>query len=405
MRTPEKGPGARRSSETRSTPPFDAHVHMHTSYLMLSRIGFACFLFVFVTAGYSPGEESSRDASSGGQAETNRSELRPDFTAADRDSLRGTILSTDDTLGTLHAVEVVGPYLVAADFSYPSPHVLQRSDGSYVGRLGKRGEGPGEFQGTWSIYAESGSPPVVWAYDLQNLRMTRIHIDSMRATDAYEPRMINFSVGFSPTTPRVIGDSVVVTPGFLLEPGRLAYLTPGTGSLKEVVGPPYPNPDDVPQGVLQHAYQSYMTQHPNRSRVALAFRYTDRLEILRPDGELLQVARGPDRTDPIFEVGSMQGEPARASTPETLSAYIAISATTDRLYLLYVGTTRGESRRDHAREVHVFDWDGRLKRVYDLEYTASGLSVSPDGTALYASRQAPSPAIVQYDLPPRPENP
>jgi hypothetical protein len=233
--------------------------------------------------------------------------------------------------------------------------------------------------------------------------MTRVDLDSLDAQD-YEPRMISFQVGFSPTTPRLLGDSIVVTPGFLTEPGRLAYLNPRDGALDRVVGPSYPNPDDVPQGVLQHAYQSYMVNHPTQPLLALAFRYTDRLEILKPDGSVQHVARGPEKTPPVFEVRTMQGEPLRASTPETLSAYTAITATDERLYLLYVGTKRSESRQDRAREVHVFDWEGNLTKVYDLEHSASGLCVSQEGDVLYTSRQYPTPAIVRYDLANAPED-
>lgn len=309
----------------------------------------------------------------------------------------GTVISEDARLGRLYSLTSVGDYLIAGDAAVPSAHVL-RNDGTYLREVGDEGEGPGEYVGGWSFDVVSHDPPVFWLYDLSLLRMTRVDLSDQIASSDEKPIIIDFQIGFSPTSPTLVNDSLVVTPGFLLEPGRLAHLDASSGSLLRVVGPPFSNPDDVPVGVLQHAYQSAMTVHPDGRRAALAYRYTDRVEIIHLDGTLTHAMNGPVQQPPVFEVGRMQGQPVMATNETTLSAYTAVTSTADRIYALYVGRTRGEPGSDLANRIHVFDWDGNLLDVYRLDRWTGGVAIDPTGNTLYTTSTYPEPAVLRYSL-------
>lgn len=314
--------------------------------------------------------------------------------------LDGERLSESDVLGRPHAIERVGDYLLVADFSgNPFAHILRAEDGTHVSSIEGRGEGPGEFQSIWSFDVGSNDAGVAWIYDMTSLRLTRINVsDYVEGAHALGDSLISFDIGFTLTAPHWLGDSLVVSPGFLNEEGRLAYLVPDQGTLHHVAGPSLPEHDGVPEAVRQHAYQAYMTTSPDRSSLALATRYADRIEIYDAEGDLEHIVEGPDGKMPVFEVATYRGEPTMQTTNQTWSGYLDIAADSSRIYALYAGKSRNETLSGAASRVHVLSWDGELVGVYELDAPVLGIALGDRSRTLYATQIAPHPAIVQYDL-------
>lgn len=317
------------------------------------------------------------------------------------DSLHGQVLSNADTIANPSSLVKVGEYLLVADISSDPPaHILTSKDGSYVRSLGTQGRGPGEFRGIWSFDVVSDSPGGVWAYDLNALRLTYIPVPQYVEGDyTLGDRLVTLETGYSPTSPHWLGDSLLVSPGFLTEEGRLAYLDPQTGTTRRIDGVSPPNPNGDPIAVLQHAYQAFMDIEPTDSLLVLGTRYADQLEIYRTDGTQQTVIRGPDHFDPVYEVGSAQGEPVRVSTDETRTGYLDVKATRSAIYALYAGRHRAGS----ASLVHVLDWQGTLQTVYKLDEPVRAIAVDEESDRLYASRAVSGPAILTYPVPIPPE--
>jgi hypothetical protein len=332
-----------------------------------------------------------------GQVDKSRSKTGAiDYDLEGVDSLKGQVLSDADTIANPSSIVKVGDYLLVAEISSDPPaHVLKSKDGSYVTSLGTQGTGPGEFRGIWSFGVVSDSQGVVWAYDLNGLRLTYIPVPNfVKGDHTLGDSLVTLEIGYTPTSPHWLGDSLLVSPGFLTEEGRLAYLDPQTGATRRITGVSPPNPNGDPIAVLQHAYQAFMDIQPSDSLLVLATRYADQLEIYQIDGKLQTVVRGPDHFDPVYEIQSRQGEPVRVSTDETKTGYLDVEATGSSIYALYSGRRRAGS----ASLVHVLDWHGTLQAVYKLDDPVRAITIDEQSDRIYASRAVSEPAILMYSL-------
>ncbi len=81
--------------------------------------------------------------------------------------------------------------------------------------------------------------------------------------------------------------------------------------------------------------------------------------------------------------------------------YVDVATTESRVYGLFSGRLRGEYPKaaTYAREVHVFDWTGRLETVIHLDSDAIAIAVDERDDTLYTIRHDPLPAIMKYGLP------
>jgi hypothetical protein len=157
----------------------------------------------------------------------------------------------------------------------------------------------------------------------------------------------------------------------------------------------------VPAQVAQHAFMGTLAHDRARNLFAVGTRHSDRLEIYGADGVLRRVVRGPAGFDPVFEVKVRAGAPTLATGEDLRFGYVDLTDAGDRLVGLYSGYTRGERPgwANFGAEVHVFDWDGRLRARYRLDHAALTIAVDAAGRRLYASRREPVPAVVEYPLP------
>lgn len=313
-------------------------------------------------------------------------------------TLNGRVLTADERLGRPFTLAVTGPRLVVIDnASELAVHVYHSSDGRHVRSFGRRGAGPGEFKGPWSVATRSGSPDDVWIFDIALNRLTRAPLDAERAAIG-SPEIVNFH-DVLPTGPLWMGDSLIVSSGFFSR-GRLARFSP-SGEFLAYVGALPPGAEETPITVRQHAYVGTAVKNDARARLAIATRHSDQLEILRPNGTLVTSARGPFAFAPRFTV-ERRGENLAMSTDESLRfGYVHAAASDDRIYALFSGRTREGfgSRAPFGQYIHVFDWDGKLREVLRVDTDLLALGISDDGRTLYAIRHDPTPALLAYSLP------
>ncbi|HEX7118016.1 MAG TPA: BF3164 family lipoprotein [Longimicrobiales bacterium] len=314
-------------------------------------------------------------------------------------ALTAEVVTDSEFLALPKEVEVVGPYLTLIDAAADSViTVVRRATGELVRTFGRRGEGPGEYSGAWSIEPVPGSENAIWIYDFSLLRLTRVSLDRTGRAGQPATRMVHLSSEVIVVDP-VWVDSTVMSLG-LFSSGRLAQFG-ADGRLIRTFGSLPPGDDEIPPAVLQHAYQSKLKANPSRTRLALATRHADRLEIYRPDGRLVAAPPPLFGFLPKFEIREDDGEPAMATGQDLRFGYIDLTTTDDRIFALFSGRTRRgfPGRANFGEYVHVFDWDGRLLSVLRFDSDALSISVDPSGRTLYAIRHDPRPAILAYALP------
>lgn len=315
------------------------------------------------------------------------------------DTLPATILFDGDELGRPQSIGITGDWLLVADHPQPHAlHVLRRSDGAHVASWGREGRGPGEFLHLWGIQAAGSNN--AWLYDPSQSRLTLVSIERLVAnSESPLLRSVNLVSDHVPMSALWMADSLVVSSG-MFAGGRLAHFD-DSGNVRRLVGPLPPAQPGVPAPVAQHAYSGTLVRHPSRPLLAIGTRHADRVEIYRPDGELVTVARGPARFEPVYESGVSGNAPVMATGEDLRFGYVDLFAAGDRLYGLYSGVRRGDrpGRASFGTEVHVFDWSGALRRILPLDHLALALSVSPDERTLYTVRHEPTPAVLQHALP------
>lgn len=150
------------------------------------------------------------------------------------------------------------------------------------------------------------------------------------------------------------------------------------------------SPEEVRRQVWLRASQSRLKPRPDRSRWAVVSRFADRLEIYHARGSLLAVGDRPFDFDPQ--------DLTREDPGAVRFGYIDVATTDSRIYALFSGRTRAEGQANYGGRIHVFDWDGRLLDVWELDTRLIALAVTPDDGHLYGVSHHPVPAVRSYTL-------
>jgi hypothetical protein len=115
----------------------------------------------------------------------------------------------------------------------------------------------------------------------------------------------------------------------------------------------------------------------------------------------VRLAKVPFPWGPIFEADS-NGE---LRFVDRRHAYRGCTATKDFLFALYSGRPDSLENRDWAQSaefVHVFDWEGGLRAVFQLDRDIGVIAVNSSGDTLFASSYSDA-SIYRYELPAIPE--
>ncbi len=325
-----------------------------------------------------------------------------DHRALDVRALEGSMLHSSQALAMPTSIELVGRHLVLVDRYADRPiHVVSTQDGALVRSVGRAGEGPGEFQQLWSVSPAPEAVSVFWAFDMALGRLTRFDLADESTLDRpWQSQLLTLRANTSVTSVAWLAEDRLLGTGFFLD-GRFGTFD-GDGALLGTVGPIPEHEGAIPVHVLQHAYIGTLRARPDRARVVIALRHAGIIEIYDPDGTRLVRVGGPFPFEPVFEVGEGVSGPQMASGETLRFGYVDVAVTNDRIYALFSGRTRAGFgvEASLAKNIHVFDWSGRLEHSLELDADVIAIAVDTSLPALYAVRHDPSPAVLEYSLAP-----
>ncbi len=305
-----------------------------------------------------------------------------------------------DELGLPTGLEHSGEAVIVLDRRGDrSVLVLDDATGSLRGSGGARGEGPGEFQAVWSIDRAPGDDANrIWVFDAGTQRLTKIDLDRLERGEPWAEHFISLRGSAPVLNPVWTSAGELLASGFFAE-GRFGVFD-RDGRQVAVRGPLPQWEEDVPANVLQHAFQARIESDPLGRRFAVGSRHAGRLEIFDALGRWVANADVPFEFDPVFSTQEREGEPVMGSGKDLRFGYVDVATTERRIFGLFSGRTRGEfpGRANFARDVHVFDWHGRLEGVIRLDVDVIAIAVDPNETRLFAARHDPAPAILRYEL-------
>jgi hypothetical protein len=324
-----------------------------------------------------------------GPGELDHSRLRPTRVA-------GRVVVEGDLLSLPSRILPLRNYLVVVDEGSDSILHVFGLDGRHIRAFGRTGSGPGEFRGIRSMSPVPGAGARIRAYDLSASRITEVDLEAPRS--ASQTKSITLQQNVLPIQPVWLGDTIV-SPNFS-ERGRLTFFGP-QGQFIRAAGSLPPDSKGTPPSVLQQAWMGQIAANPTRGLIAFATLYADQLEIYRRDGTLVRTVRGPFRFDPKFTTVDAGGGFLTMSSGESMRiGYSSVAVTDDRIYALFAGRTREAFGASAAfgRFIHVYDWNGELERVLELDTAVLAVAMAPDGKSIYALRHDPEPAIMMFPL-------
>lgn len=279
--------------------------------------------------------------------------------------------------------------------------VLEAKTGRLLGRFGPAGDGPNEVRAAVSIVPDSKSESAFWLIDGMLRRATRYSISHRGKAAAIVNADATVHFPTPESTPVFAGfvdqDQSFVVAGFFDGP-RFARIDPAGRSMSPF-GPAVPGPKREPARVRQHAFQSALARHPEGGRFAAATRYSDRLEVFGPTGQMLAGAERFRAIEPVYTVVEASRGPRMRPEPQMRQVFISLAADTFSVYALYSGRSAIEARAKSwlGSSVEEYTWTGQRKRVLALEEDALAIAVDPARRALYAI--VPNRGVKRYDLP------
>jgi len=313
-----------------------------------------------------------------------------DATSAPRDTLRVQRV-LGDSLSFARIVKLYhqpGRLLVLDDLlSYHMASVDLRNGA--IRHFGKNGEGPGEFRVPFSASFVDNEPGNVWIYDFQLNRFSLIDLS------AKEPSLKRTTPG--PTGLRLL-DPVVsngVVSNVLSPDGVLAITSMDTPSRHRLMslGTPFDSVAHPPQIARRLLNRTFMSPSPDRERLAIAYQFTNRIEIVSKDGRHLVSAIGPREGRASYRM-----ERNRFFwNDDNVALYSGIAASERHIYVLYCGCRFGDEQV--VTRMHVFDWDGRFVQEFAFDRPVGPIAVAADDSALFGFAEEPYPSIVEWKLP------
>lgn len=317
--------------------------------------------------------------------------------------LTGEVIAAGDYLDQPTRLAVAANRLVVLDRSAPKVHTFRVPDGERLASFGQSGEGPGEYRSAWQLQHEPGDRRDVWIFDMELRRMTRLRFGAEPVPQVQE--VVNLDAGGGVFMhPVWLTDTTLVVSGIfpLYRDGRL-LLANRTGGVVRMLGkaPRHPGDATIPTTVLQHAYEGPVTVRPDRSRFAIATRHGDRLELFAADGTQTAEVTGSTGFLPRFAVNARAEGVSMATGDDLRGGYVGLASTDNRIYALFSGVLARDAPRSvfFGREVHVFDWSGKIVTRLRLDEPGLGIAITPDGKQFFTIRHDPAPSIVRYSLP------
>lgn len=313
-------------------------------------------------------------------------------------SLVGTVVSEDDGLSIPSRILVMDGMLVVLDRG--AEHVIRVYDartGKRVSTFGRRGPGPGEFTGAWDLF-RGPSPRTFFVLDVSQRRLTRLTIDSLGASSKYRgDAFVALSGEGSLESVRVLNDQGFVATG-TFSAGRLAQYS-SSGSFIGTSGALPGNAAGWPPIVAQDAFAARLGTNGEPGRYVVAYRWTDRIEILDSKGTLVKRLDRPLGFEPTISNGSFG---RAAFNLDSRRAYLSATWENGRIYALFSGRTEREAGKlnSFGRDVLMFSADGQIRRVLRLDGDALAIGIDGQAQELYALFHDPSPRIIRYRIPP-----
>lgn len=260
-------------------------------------------------------------------------------------------------------------------------YVYSLIDGSVHSSI-RKGRGPGEMISIFDLdFIENGERLALLDFSAQHIQI--IPSSALIRGDIKPSDFQSVDVSSGPLVIQITGQPQGVYTTVLNSDYRLMEIK--TDGRRIPLGSYSPNIYKRKKDMfLNQAYMGRLVYNSHRNQIAIGCRYADQLEIFSIDNEDVVFIKGPEDFEPKYTVvKTVDGEALNHDSDEKLG-YTHIRADEEYIYALYSGKTNSESRATYGKIIRIFDWNGTLHRVLELDKEISSFDISGDGKNIFA---------------------
>ncbi len=268
-------------------------------------------------------------------------------------------------------------FVSAANQSYNVKVFDTNKDNEPIGEIFENGMGPSETLSVFNlIFLEDGT---VWVHDVVSTFMKRFLFDIKN--DAIIIEEIESMAFMNPILSSVYlrNDQFYTTTQAIVPFSRFLVYSQDGDEMSGVGN--YPDYGiEMPPMVAVDVFSAQLISNPQMNKMALAYEYTDLIELYDVEGNLLKRIHGPHQFVPDFDIGDRSGTPyMKRVFNKTQHAYKSLAASEDLIFLLYAnGKTvkPGEGEASiHYDKILAIDWEGNPLAFYELDHAVTSIAV------------------------------
>ncbi len=301
-------------------------------------------------------------------------------------------------LGLPKEVFVIDSLLIVIDSKPQKEHkfiTVFSLDGQYLFSFVNKGNGPLEMKNPKSIDFDPSDKMKFWVFDASLYRFIKLSLKT-KIVENYIP--LNRGMPYNAIK---LSNGNILSLGFGLTKGRYV-LYDSTGQLiKEAGEIPPGKMKNTPVPVHLVAYQGKIRKTPDATKIIISSRFTDMIEVYLSDGSLMKRFFGPIEKLPIYKTVKVGDNPVMAlDDKKSVLGYIDIYVTNRKIYGLYSGRTRSNyaQKTPYGNTIHVFDFEGNLKKIYKTDEDLFAISVTENDSLLLGIQRYDKVQIVVYKL-------
>jgi len=259
-----------------------------------------------------------------------------------------------------------------------------------LGKFGKKGFGPNEFQAPVIIdqLEKSGNEVFIWINDKFRYTLSRINLtESLKQHTTIITNQIELEPELALSQEVIfLNDSIVVGNMGVesLNPYRLRYfnLNSGSTNLTEDL-PSIDDPKKIKRGDYYTLFYSFIGIHPQKDKIVSALNYFNRLDIIdaKSGGTLERITEGSGHSE--FNAAT------RVSNGQFLNLhnyYFDIDVTEELIFALYYDQPDSEyGDKMIPTQIRAFDWDGNPKFLIKVPDYLMNISIDAERKVMYGA--------------------
>ncbi len=262
----------------------------------------------------------------------------------------------------------------------------------YLGSGGLKGKGPGEIINPFMARIDY-EKDILWFADMGRQELIKFPVDSLVSNPGFNPsqsipipkdlwiislfgsytdNLFHFADFQSPTN---------LVSFFNQQGQRIDSLT----IYKE----------NLPSGLINSNKQAFMPTyiyqfHPDYQRLVVAWVYSDKFAILKGDGEIIKILKGPDDIDQIPDI----------TNENQIRSYAQIQVDEKYIYMLYRGSSTFDADKNLnlPNRIFVFDWDGQPIASLYIDHPIPQFTLDKTNNR-FLSMSMNTGDIIIYDIP------